>query len=397
MAKSKLALKVWAAVVLVALVLISACAKPAPPPPEWGTIKWGMATELSGVTAEWGISEARTGQLAVKHINDAGGIVVGDKRYKVELIIEDCKSTPEGTVAAYEKLITIEKVDAMFGPVSTTLGIAGVPIIDKYNMVCISPASFGIQLANASRWEFMGCFQQDTVSGAFAYVAQILEPKPKTLACIVANMTGTVATMRLAEEKAKAAGLEVVAFESVPATETDFMSVATSIKAADPDIIFHNQQAMQSGLFLKQLGELGILATEVPMVGLAGFSSIECEEIAGHYYEGVYAMGEMVPRAEVPITMTFKDDYHKMFGYAPGAHEMAQYDCFWSLAYAFEKVTKIGQDAEAQEQLRQALLSVEFDGLMGPFSYAPNGASRMPIAIKHVENGKKVFVDWYIP
>jgi len=388
-------LVVCLAVLLVVLLLANACAKPAPPSPEWKTIKWGAAVELSGAAAGWGILQNNSNKLAVKHINDAGGIVIGGERYKVELITEDCKSTPEGTIAAYEKLITMDKVSAIISPMCSAFITAGVPTIEKYGIVCLVSGTINDELAPMSRWQFVGTYGPKTMANAYMQVLlQYVEPEPERVAIVVSNSKGAIGYLRLAEEKAKAAGKEIVAFEIVPMDETDFMSIATSVKAADPDIIFHNQQGMQSGLFLKQLGELGIVASEMPMVGLGGFASTECKKIAGPYYEGLWICGEMVPRSEVPHSMTFIEDYHKMYGYDPGALEMACYDSIWSLAYAFEKVTKIGQSAEAQEQLRQALLSVKFEGIMGSFSYNEDGAALLSMSITHVEQGEKVSKGW---
>ena len=53
------------------------------------TIKIGLIAELTGDVPAVGASCKNAAQMSVQEINDAGGLQLGDKKYKVDLIIED--------------------------------------------------------------------------------------------------------------------------------------------------------------------------------------------------------------------------------------------------------------------------------------------------------------------
>ncbi len=52
-------------------------------------IKVGVIAELTGDMPAVGASCKNAAEMAVKEINDAGGLEVGGKKYKVELFVED--------------------------------------------------------------------------------------------------------------------------------------------------------------------------------------------------------------------------------------------------------------------------------------------------------------------
>lgn len=81
-----------------------------------GTIYIGLTAPLSGVAAQFG-EEAYEGiRMAVEDINKAGGIVIGGKVYKFELIAMDDMNTPTLSVMNAEKMLDIYKTPVIFCP-----------------------------------------------------------------------------------------------------------------------------------------------------------------------------------------------------------------------------------------------------------------------------------------
>ena len=74
--------------------------------------------------------------MAVKEINDAGGITVKEygKKLPVKLIIYDDKSDNTTSVQLYEKLVTEDKVNALLGGYGTPLITAHTIVAEKYRM-----------------------------------------------------------------------------------------------------------------------------------------------------------------------------------------------------------------------------------------------------------------------
>src|SRR5262249_37998191 len=60
-------------------------------------IKFGVSTPLSGPAAPWGIPHKNATELIFDEINSQGGLEVGGKKYKLEVVAYDHKYvTPEG-------------------------------------------------------------------------------------------------------------------------------------------------------------------------------------------------------------------------------------------------------------------------------------------------------------
>jgi branched-chain amino acid transport system substrate-binding protein len=70
-------------------------------------------------------------QVWVKDVNDAGGINVGGKKLKVEVIEYDDRSNSEEMIKAVERLATQDKVDFILPPWSTGMNLAAAPIFNK--------------------------------------------------------------------------------------------------------------------------------------------------------------------------------------------------------------------------------------------------------------------------
>src|SRR5215213_11611040 len=99
--------------VLVAMLLtvvLSACQPAAPM-----TIKVGLNVELTGSIPVVGESSKNAAELAVKEVNDAGGLDVGGTKYTIELLVEDNEDKAESAVAAAQKLASAGTL-AMIGP-----------------------------------------------------------------------------------------------------------------------------------------------------------------------------------------------------------------------------------------------------------------------------------------
>ena len=96
-------------------------------------VKIGGTKPFVGKDALAGISEGNANKLWAKMVNEAGGIKAGDgNTYEVELTLYNDEQKPENVPRLYEKLITEDEVDFLFGPVWGPLGMATVPIVEKY-------------------------------------------------------------------------------------------------------------------------------------------------------------------------------------------------------------------------------------------------------------------------
>src|SRR3989344_5711994 len=126
---------VWIAVlilVVIGLVILSGKSGPT----ETGPIRIGASLPLTGEAASYGEITKSGIDLAVKEVNDAGGI---DGRM-IEIIYEDDKCDTTGS-NVFNKLVNIDKVDAIIGPVCSSAAGPGVPIAQSGKVPTIIWAS----------------------------------------------------------------------------------------------------------------------------------------------------------------------------------------------------------------------------------------------------------------
>jgi branched-chain amino acid transport system substrate-binding protein len=101
------------------------------------TLRIGCALAVSGWYAAFDAMEAKHLQAIADMINDRGGIAVKGEKYKVELVIEDGKSTMDGFSAAATRLAYDDKVKFVVGP-SAFFGLATTPVFEQAKVLHVA-------------------------------------------------------------------------------------------------------------------------------------------------------------------------------------------------------------------------------------------------------------------
>lgn len=105
---------------------------------QWrGSIKIGMIAPLSGSGRSGGVSMQTGTELAVKNINDNGGV----NGYKIELVVIDDRGVPSLSEEAAKELIYIDGVEAIIGPFSSDCCLAIKGLINSSGTPLITPVA----------------------------------------------------------------------------------------------------------------------------------------------------------------------------------------------------------------------------------------------------------------
>jgi branched-chain amino acid transport system substrate-binding protein len=102
-------------------------------------IKIGGSTALTGIASEQGKWVKLGYEWWAEDVNRRGGLL----GRPVKLIIYDDESNPEKTVTYYERAITIDKVDLVFGGYPGTANVALMPVVEKYKKVMVGQGGHG--------------------------------------------------------------------------------------------------------------------------------------------------------------------------------------------------------------------------------------------------------------
>src|SRR6266851_5532527 len=98
------------------------------------TIALGAAVSITGNYSTNGKNTRDGYELAIKRVNEMGGVKVGGKTYKLKVVYYDDESTPARGAQLAERLIAQDGVKFMLGPYSSGLTKAIAPVTEKYRI-----------------------------------------------------------------------------------------------------------------------------------------------------------------------------------------------------------------------------------------------------------------------
>jgi branched-chain amino acid transport system substrate-binding protein len=272
--------------------------------------------------------------MAAEEINARGGVQVGDKKMKIELVKADSNEFINVTDAtnAMERLMTRDKVDFVVGGFRSEAVLAMQDIAMDYQKIFIGCGAAHPELClrvakdyDTYKYFFRGtpfnsrflvrtCFIQMATVGAILKKSLGLE---KVKVAIVAEKAMWVDPMiKAAEGFIPKMGMEVAGIWRPSPVATDVMAELSAIQRSGAQMIFTIFSSSVGIPFARQAGELKIPAVQV---------GINVEAQKDGFWQATQGMGNYVMtlntynrNVEVnELTKPFLDTYIKRFGETP--------------------------------------------------------------------------------
>ena len=387
------------AVLLTLSLMVSSCAAPSggTGTPQVDVIKIGLNAELTGSIPKVGKSCKQGAELALKEINDAGGLEVAGKKYPVQLFVEDDEDKADQAASVTQKLISQYGVLAVIGPNASRNGIPAAEIAESAKVPLIGPwptnPKFTIDSKTGQPKKYVfRMMYLDSVQGVenARFVMEELKAKKVAVLYDIASEynKGMADVFKKSFEEL---GGEVVAFESYTSGDKDFTAQLTKIKAANPDVIFLPNYYSEVALQSQQAHNLGI--TSILMTTDASFSS-ELLTLGGKNVEGIYLYSTFT--IEVggvnPAAKKFIDAYKAQYGEFPDDVAALTYDSFGVIFQAIQKAEKIDRQA-----VRYVLATpFTYEGVTGKTTFTGTGDPLKSVYYVQVTDGQfKVYTPKY--
>ena len=333
----------------------------------------GVILPLSGPSASHGEDIIGGIKMAMQEINAKGGI----NGFKIGLVVEDDQSTPKDSVAALRKLIDIQKLPVIIGPVASGNMLAMVPIAESQKTVLISPAASSPKISDAGDYIFRNSL--------------LAEPQGREIArfCINRLKKNRVALLFIDDETGRgykdafnkeiqSLGGKVIIEESFDKQSADFRSQLTKIMQLHPDAIYVPAIPKAMGLILRQSKELGMKAVFLANYGIEGEDLIKT---AGEIADGIYY-------TSMPINMKFASNFEHKYGRKPTIGAPLGYDTLYIVAQA------IKSHGYTSQGIKTGLYAInKFSGATGLITMNEKGDAEKEIIIKTVRNGRFVNVE----
>lgn len=379
---------------IAAAVALAACGKKeepakkeaakAPAGPTEVVVKIGHVAPLTGPIAHLGKDNENGARMAADEINAAGGIKVGDKVFKLELVAEDDKADPkEGTLAA-QKLVDAGVV-AVVGHLNSGTSIPASKIYADANVTQISPSATNPKLTEQGFKTTFRVVANDNQQGAVLANFAATEMKAKTIAIVDDRTAYGQGLADVVEKVAKEKGLKVVAREFATDKTTDFNAILTKIRAAKPDVVMYGGMDATAGPMAKQMKQLGIKAQ---LLAGDGVCSPEFIKLAGDAAEILTCSmaGEAVEK--LAKGEEFKQKYKAKFGTEVQVYSPYSYDAVYVIAEAIKRAGSADRAA-----ITAAMPATNYAGITGQIAFDDKGDIKNgAISMFKVKGGKLEYI-----
>jgi branched-chain amino acid transport system substrate-binding protein len=361
------------------------------------TIVLGAAVSATGIYTTDGGHTKKGYDFAVERINEKGGVKVGGKSYKLQIIYYDDESTAARGAQLAERLIQQDGVKYLLGPYSSPLTVAMAPVVEKYKIPMVEGNGAARELfTKGYKYTFA------VLTTADQYLAEAVnlagdvakkngkQPSSLKVAIDVENDPFSLDVRQGVVEAAKKLGMSVVIDDRLPPELNDMTATLTKVRAVKPDLLVVSGHAKGAATAMRQLGEMKI---GVPMLAMTHCDSAAIEKKFPKEAEGTLCASQW------DAAMTYKDplfgsaadyarDFKAKYGYEPPYQAAESSASVLVFAKAFERA-----GAFDPEKVRDAIAASDLQTFYGPIKFDGTGKNAgKPMVVLQVQKGDYVAV-----
>ena len=359
------------------------------------TIVLGAAVSLTGRYTTAGNHTRKGYDLAVKMINERGGVRVAGKDYRLEILYYDDESTPARGAQLAERLIRQDGVRYMLGPYSSGLTQAIAPVTERYHVPMVEGNGASRELFNKGyRYLFAVLstseqYLQEAINLA-AELAQAEGRDPASLKIAVATENDPFSqdVRDGVLDDAMRYGMQVVIDDKLPRDLNDMTTTLLKVKALRPDLLLVSGHSKGAALLVRQAAELRASA---PMVAISHCESAEVTDRArfGDTAEGILCTAQWAP------TLTYRDDlfgsagdyaalFEREYGYIPPYQAAESSAAVMVWADALQRAGSFDTDA-----VREALAATDMQTFYGNIRFDATGKNvAKPMVLSQIQDGE---------
>jgi len=355
--------------------------------PDHTTIKIGYFGDLTGPTFNFGQSAYNGVLMAATEVNQNGGI----HGRQIDIVFEDDKGSPEEAARLAAKLIDKDKVVAIIAGGTSGNSRAAAPKAQASQVPFISPSSTDPAVTQVGNYIFRACFVdsfQGEVMARFAF--NTLKAQKAAVLYDFNSPYGRGLTQYFDASFGKLGG-KIVNEQSYTQGDADFKGQLSTIKAAEPDVIYIPGYYGDVALIAKQARLLGLTQ---PLLGADGWDAPELWQLGGDALNGAFISTHYSIDNPSPAIQSFVEQYKQRYGNTlPDAHAALAYDAARIL---FDALTRVG--ATDGDKLREALAQTKnFGGVTGVISMDADRNAVKPAVVLKLQDLKFIYQETIQP
>ncbi|WP_051938937.1 amino acid ABC transporter substrate-binding protein [Phaeacidiphilus oryzae] len=279
-----------------------------------GPIKVGVSLSLTGDFSADGKAFQQGYQLWAKNVNAAGGLL----GRQVTLDIVNDASNPVQVSTNYQKLISVDHVDLVFGPFSTLLTKAASQVVARYGYALVEGAGGGPSVFTSGLHDVFDVslpVANNLVSFAEWLAAMPPGQRPATAAYASEDDPFTSPQLDRARSILEAAGVKTVYNKIYPSETTDYGPIAAGMIGAKADVVLVGTLLPDVTAFIQQFVQQNydpkaFIATAGPDQGAQFLKNIGGAKRA----QGVMVPNEWYPTDPAPGNAAMVASYLHTYG-----------------------------------------------------------------------------------
>lgn len=327
------------------------------PNEEVKTVKIGFLNPASGGSAESGQLDFNGARLAVKHINEMGGIKsLGGA--KIELVEVDSTSDAKEATAAAERLITTNSdLAAIVGTGFSSLTLSILPILEQYQIAAVTNSSSDDIVKQGYKYIFkIAPLSSDFGKLQVNFIKSLnneYDLNIKKVGVVYVDNSYGVNTAKGVKDIAESAGLTVVVNQSFPEGFTDASSLVTTLKNSGCDVVFPIAYTNEAKLIYDTMKSMNY--NPMIIAGGGGFLWPSLGKALGDAINGTISAStwnfDSKNMTDVPELVKVYEDYEAEYGTYMSEHSGPPYMAVWVVKEAIENCAstdpKVVRDAIA--------------------------------------------------
>ena len=349
------------------------------------TIKVGILHSLSGTMAISETTVVEAEKLAIKEINEAGGVL----GKQIQAIEEDGASDWPTFAEKATKLIDQDKVVTIFGCWTSASRKAVLPVFESKNHLLWYPVQYEGQECSKNIF-YTGAAPNQQIEPA---VDWLLENKGKQFFLVGSDYVFPRTANTIIKEQLKAKGGEKVGEDYLPLGNTEVTPIITKIKAALPNggVIFNSLNGDSNVAFFKQMQGAGLTPDKYPVMSVS-IAEEEVRQIGKEYLVGHYAAWNYFQTVDTPANEKFVRAFKAEYGKDRVTNDPME--AAYIMVYLWKQaVEKAGTD-EDLEAVRKAAIGQEFDAPEGSVKMYPNHHISKTVRIGQVNDDGLFDIVW---
>jgi branched-chain amino acid transport system substrate-binding protein len=297
--------------------------------PSGETVKVGALVDLSGSLAALGEGQVLSYEMAIEEMNNRNGV----NGQPVELVTRDTETQPDVAVNRARELIQEENVDIIFGGISSATSLAIRDVVNRREVVAISPSAASRDLSTSACSRYMFTMQIHNKSFSLGAAPWALENLGSTMEIIYMDFAYGQNMNKFITNTFEEEGGTVTGSVALPLDASDMSSYLSQINR-DSDIFFVAVTGDQTVNLVNQSHSLGV-TNEMSPFGITNFTNYAelNPDARTDWYSMTPYPGRPIGPWDSDLNQSYREDFEEQFGSPPWNHPAQAY----STARVFER------------------------------------------------------------